>query len=212
MKKQNDLITVAVITGGHPYDLPNFHRLFRSFTSLDCYLQHIDDFAASPESVRDGYDVVVFYNFNLAPEPEGNEKAAIEHLGETRQGIVVLHHALWSYPKWPLWAALSGIVGGGLGYKIGETMHLEIANANHPVTAGLQSWDMIDETYKMANAAEGSEILVTTQHPDCMKTIAWTRQYKNSPVYCLQSGHDNLAWTHSSFRKILHQGITWSAS
>jgi len=46
MKKQNDLITVAVVTGGHPYDLPNFHRLFRSFFSLDCYLQHMDDFAA----------------------------------------------------------------------------------------------------------------------------------------------------------------------
>ena len=210
MKENQSKLTVAVITGGHPYDVPNLHRLFRSFHSLDCYIQHMADFIASPKSVRDVYDVVVFYNFNLVPVPEGDEKAAIEHLGNSQQGIVVWHHALWSYPNWPLWADLCGITGGGLGAQAGQTLHMEVTNVSHPITADLQSWDIIDETYKMADAAKDSEILVTTEYPECMKTIAWTRQYKKSRVFCFELGHDNESWTNESFRTILEQGIVWS--
>ena len=90
-------------------------------------------------------------------------------------------------------------------------MHMEVVNQPHPITAGLKPWDIIDETYQMADAAEDSSILVTTEYPECMKTIAWTRQYKKSPVFCLELGHDNLSWTHESFRKILQQGILWCA-
>lgn len=211
MNQNQRPVTVAVVTGGHPYDVPNFHRLFRSLPALDCYLQHMGDFAASSETVRDSYDVVVFFNFNLVPVPDGEEKNVIEHLGSTKQGVVVLHHALWSYPQWPLWAELCGITGGGLGAKAGQTMHMEVVNQPHPITAGLKPWDIIDETYQMADAAEDSSILVTTEYPECMKTIAWTRQYKKSPVFCLELGHDNLSWTHESFRKILQQGILWCA-
>jgi len=63
----------------------------------------------------------------------------------------------------------------------------------------------------MADAAEDSEILVTTEYPECMKTIAWTRQYKTSPVFCLELGHDNQSWINENFRTILEQGIVWSS-
>jgi len=212
MKGNQSQITVAVVTGGHHYDVPNFHRLFRKFPSLDCYIQHMDDFAASSESVRDGYNAVVFFNFNVIPIPEGKEKEAIERLGSTEQGIVVLHHALWSYPQWPAWTDLIGIANGGLGAQVGQQLHLEISNVRHPITTGLQSWDMIDETYQMADAATNSEILLTTEHPGSMKTIAWTRQHGKSRVSCLELGHNNQAWTDANFRIILKQGIEWCAN
>ncbi len=211
MQEHQKKIPVAVVTGGHPYDVPNFHRLFRNLPSLDCYLQHMEDFIESSETVRDSYDAVVLFNFNRTPMPDGKEKAAIEHLGNTKQGIVVLHHALWSYPQWPLWTDLCGIANGGLGAKAGQPMHLEITRVRHPITAGLRAWDMIDETYRMADAAEGSEVLVTTDNPDCMKTIAWTRQYKKAHVFCLELGHDNLAWTNQNFHSLLERGLAWCA-
>jgi type 1 glutamine amidotransferase len=72
---------------------------------------------------------------------------------------------------------------------------------------------MIDETYVMPDAlpANGNHILLTTTHPDSVKTIAWVRQYRQSRVFCLQSGHDNQTWADASFQRLLRQGILWSS-
>ena len=72
-------------------------------------------------------------------------------------------------------------------------------------------WEMIDETYTMADAGEGSKILLTTDHANSMKTLGWTRQYKNARVFCFESGHDNQTWIDPNFRKILHHGVLWCA-
>ncbi|MBD3182435.1 hypothetical protein GF312_09100, partial [Candidatus Poribacteria bacterium] len=104
-------IKVAVVTGGHSYNVPGFHKLFRGLEGIDPYIQHIDDFSSSPEDVRDSYDVVLFYiMMSQGPTDEdlpwysGKPKTAMEHLGETEQGIVILHHALLAYQEWPVWS------------------------------------------------------------------------------------------------------------
>ena len=40
-----DNTTVAVITGGHAFDVPAFHALFDNIPGTDCYIQHLEDFA-----------------------------------------------------------------------------------------------------------------------------------------------------------------------
>ena len=214
----NDKPTVAVITGGHSYDVVNFHGLFRSIPDADVYIQSIDDFAASPENLRDSYDVVLFYIMMMAePVDEGaawyagKPLTALEHLGETEQGIFVMHHALLAYPTWPQWSEIVGIEDRSFGYHMGETIRIDIANPDHPITRGLDAWDMIDETYTMADAGEGSDILLTTDHPRSLGTIAWTRQYRNSRVFCFESGHDNDTWADPHFREVVRRGIQWCA-
>ena len=70
---------------------------------------------------------------------------------------------------------------------------------------------MIDETYEMASAGEENEILLTTDHPECMKTIAWTRTFGRARVFCLQSGHDDQTFVEPNFREVLRRGIGWAA-
>jgi len=70
---------------------------------------------------------------------------------------------------------------------------------------------MIDETYAMADAGVGSEILLTTTHPKSMTTLAWTRTYKNARVFCLESGHDNETFVNPLFQTVLARGIRWTA-
>ena len=70
---------------------------------------------------------------------------------------------------------------------------------------------MVDETYLMNDATEGSQILLTTDHPKSMRTIAWTRQFKNARVYCLESGHDRETYVDPNYRAVLSRGILWSA-
>ncbi len=219
IKQPSQPIKTAVITGGHAFDVPNFHLLFRNLEGIDAYIQHIDDFSSSPQEVRDRYDVVLFYIMMIeGPKEEGlpwyagHPKTALEHLGETKQGIFLLHHTLLAYPQWPVWDELVGIRNRGtFGFSFGETVHTEITGSSHPITQDLCGWDMVDETYTMGEAGPDSNVLLTIDHPKSVKTIAWTRVYKNAPVFCYQAGHDNQTWLNSNFRQVLRNGICWCA-
>ena len=203
-------LQVAVITGGHLFDVPNFHRLFRALDGIEAYIQPMADFAATPEKVRDSYDVLLFY-IMLQENVAGPAKAVLERLGATEQGIVLMHHALLAYAQLPLWSEVVGIADRKFTFDHDQKLQVQVADAHHPITRGLRSWEMMDETYGMANAGEGSTILLTVDHPKSMKTIAWTRQYKKARVFCTESGHDNQTWVNPNFKQVLRRGILWSA-
>jgi type 1 glutamine amidotransferase len=214
------LLKVAVVTGGHQYDVPNFHQLFRRMPDLDVYIQHIEDFAASSQAVRDAYEVVLFYIMMVdgpidegLPDYAGQPKSALAHLGETKQGIFMLHHALLAYPAWPIWNELVGIQQpwANFGYQHDETLQVNVADPIHPITKDISSWEMIDETYRMNEPDDNSHPLLTVEHERSMRAIAWTRQYKQSRVFCLQSGHDHQTWQNEQFCEIVDRGILWCA-
>jgi trehalose utilization protein len=212
-----DKIRTAVVTGRHPYDVLGFYAIFKNISEIDFYPQHMEDFISDSVATRDQYDVVVFYNFHQ--ETPGNEqnwwdkgmKDALERLGETKQGILLLHHAILAFPNWDVWANICGIQDRKFSYHIGQTVKTEIVKPDHPITKGLNSWEMVDETYLMNDAGENSEILLTTDNPKSMKTLAWTRQYKNARVFCYEGGHDNQTYADPNFRKVIANGIKWLA-
>jgi type 1 glutamine amidotransferase len=215
---KDDSIRVAVVTGAHPYDVLGFHGLFNSLGGVVPYIQHMDDFTSSSDEIRNGYDVVLFYTMlKKSPDDEaatwyqGKPMSALASLCQGGQGILVLHHAILAFPEWQLWSDLVGIEDRSFGYHIGQNIHVDIGNAEHPITAGLSPWDMIDETYTMADASEGSVVLLSVAHEKSMKHIAWTRQYEKSRVFCFQSGHDNDTWVDSNFREVLRRGLLWCA-
>jgi len=205
-------ITAAVITGGHAFDVPGFHSLFRSLPGVDAYVQHLGNFAADVAKVRDQYDVLVFYNMPRET-PEARIKAALEAIGETDQGVLLLHHGIISHREWPFWDELVGIRDrmAGFQFKHGVTLRVEVADPEHPITAGLQPWEMVDETYRMNEPGEGCQVLLTVDHPESMSAIAWTGTFKASRVFCFQSGHDNETYVDPSFRAVLSRGIKWCA-
>lgn len=203
-------VKLVVLTGGHGYDEPNFQKLFRSLPGIEATIKTVDQFAALPTAERDRYDVVLFYHM-LMPVPKGQALEALEHLGSTRQGIVVLHHALLAYPRWQTWTDIMGIADRKFGYHHDQKLRVNVAGVEHPITKGLKSWEMIDETYTMASADKDSQVLLTTDHPKSMKTIGWTRQHKQSRVFCLESGHDNQTWVDANFREVLRRGVLWCA-
>ena len=208
-------LKIAVVTGVHQYDVLNLHKLFREMEGVDAYIQNMFDFATDTGAGRQSYDVVVFYNMHGDMSGEGMEyrktREAIGALGETRQGIVLLHHAILAYRDNPIWNAISGIENRRFDYFLDETVKYILENTEHPITKGTKDFEMVDETYVMDAAGEGSDILITTDHPNSMKTIAWTRAYKNARVFCYESGHDNIAYSNENFRRILRNGIFWAA-
>ena len=211
-------LTVAVVTGGHAYDVVAFRQLFRRLEGIDAYVQPLDDFASSAKEVRQRYGAVCFYGMYLEtpqdegrPWYEGTPRAALEELGETAQGIVVLHHAILAYRQWPLWKSIVGTTDHGFGYSPDKTVRSQIVRPDHPIVQGLSSWEMVDETYSGPEAGEDSEVLITYDHPKSMKTIAWTRPYRHARVFCYQAGHDDSAYRDPNFQEVLRRGLLWSA-
>lgn len=210
-------VSLAVVTGSHPFDVPAFHHLFAGLDGIEPYIQHMEDFVADWGQVRDRYDCVLFYNFHQQtpvgdePWPLGPMKGALEGLGQAEQGIVVLHHAIVAFMEWPYWGELCGLPKRSHGYAIGETVQVEVADPAHPITHGLAAWEMIDEVYPTEDAGPDCHVLLTTDHPKSMKTLAWTRTHGQARVFCLQSGHDGETWACPSFREVLARGIRWSA-
>ena len=207
---ENDKIKVAVITGGHSFDVPGFHAVFRDLPHVDSYIQYEENWAADIGQVRDAYDVLLFYNMPRG-EPEEKIRTVLEGLGENGQGIFLLHHAILAYGQWPFWSELVGIPDRSFGYDMKQELSVEIADPAHPITQGIEPWQMVDETYSMASADQDSHLLLTTDHPNSMRVLGWTRQFKNSRVFCYQSGHDNLTYVNPSFRKTILRGIQWCA-
>lgn len=211
-------IKTAVITGRHPYDVPAFQNMFRSLENVEAYPQHLEEFVSdTSQSQMQFYDVFLFYNFHRdTPSDDGNwweagMKRVLEQLGQTSQGIFLLHHAILAFPEWEHWQQISGITESLFGYHLNQQVRTEVADASHPITYGLDAWEMMDETYTVNGPVEGSNVLLTTDHPKSMKALGWTRTYQKAPVFCYQGGHDNLAYSDENFRRVVERGIQWLA-
>ncbi len=214
----NGKIKTAVITGEHDYDVVGFQSMLRSLPEIEAYPQNMWDFVTDPARGPGTYDVLVFFNWHQSTpaEEDGKFEAAmketLECLGDGDQGIFLLHHALMAFPGWPLWRELSGMrQRGEIPHALDQTVHIDVADTEHPITAALEPWDIVDETYDIDDADEDSHILLTTDHPRSMKTIAWTRTFGKARVFCHQSGDDNQAYSNPGFRTVVGRGIQWLA-
>ncbi len=213
-------VTVAVITGGHPYDVRGFTHMFRRIRAADCYIHHLEDFVCAGAQAQE-YDVALFYTM---PEPqpprntggwEDRIQPALEELGTTEQGIFLLHHAILTYWDWPFWSDIVGIrqrhLWGEHGYHHDQEIRVRISDQDHPITRGLTDWTITDETYEMDEPAADNRILLTTDPPQSMTAIGWTRTFRQSRVFCLGLGHDNQAYADDGLRQVIERGIQWCA-
>jgi len=214
----NDVdIAVAVVTGKHTFDIPGFQQMFSSMSNMEFYLQDLENFVADVGKYNDKYDVVLFYNFHqqtpVADERDGAMILnSINKLAENGQGIFVLHHAILAFPNWEIWSQIVGITDRRFGYHGNQTIQTDLMDGSHPITYGLKSWEMVDETYTMNEVGDDSQPLLAIDHVNSMHTVGWTRYYGNGRVFCYQSGHDNQSFNNPNFRTVLFRGIQWLAN
>jgi type 1 glutamine amidotransferase len=212
-----DRIKTAVVVGYHSFEVPAFYDFFMDMRELRPYIQHLEQFTSSSREVRQSYNAVLFYTMrsdtpvNDGPWYEGRALDALSELGETGQGIIVLHHSLMAFPRWPRWADICGLSPETYkGYALNQDLAFTITDEEHPITRGLNDFSLQDEAYMMG-PSENTRVLLTTGSPNSMSHIGWVKQFGNSRVFCYQSGHGPSAWNHPSFREIVRRGIRWVA-
>ncbi|RKU29974.1 hypothetical protein C6497_05215 [Candidatus Poribacteria bacterium] len=199
---------IAVVTGEHGFREKDFDAVFRSMEDIDFVREDLDVFVEDPDQKE--YETVVFYNFHR-PYPTDKQAKTILNLTERGQGVVILHHAILAFPEWESYSDMCGIKDRDFDYFPKQTLQVQVSDPNHPITKDLDNWEMGDETYLMKSAGEDSKILLTVDHPNSMDVIGWSREYGNSRIFCLQSGHDNVTYSDPNFREVLQRGIKWCA-
>lgn len=220
-----DRISVAVIIGGHAYDVPAFKRLFDSFPDVAAYPQDVGNWSRAWGVTPGAYDVLLFYNAggdtaaDLDAAWGAGAADAVEAIGQAEQGVVMLHHAIRSYMAWPKWSALLGIPheqreGSEFTVQFGQTMRVSVTDPGHPIGRGIAPWDVVNEawpTMAWTPGTNASVIMTTDNEVTRTDTMAWCHRLDRARVFCLTPGHDDQAYSHPTYRTTLHRGIRWAA-
>lgn len=214
-------IRILVVTGGHEYKADQFNQMLSSlgpeFTFQVAELPVAFEMF-KPEN-RDKYDVLIFYHmWQVINDEEANNLTDCIMEGKP---LVALHHSICAFDDWPeYWNIIGGkyfhkaTIINGKEYPSSSYIHdidfnLKIADKNHPVTKGLEDFQVFDETYKDYYVAENVTPLLITDEPTSTPVIGWAKEYGKARVVVLQSGHDVPTFENPNFRKLLKQSIIW---
>lgn len=251
---------LLAITGGHRFDLDAMRTMFDAVCdALGWEWAH----AVQPAAQRwlrpqhaGAWDTIVLYDIPGLTLARGSEPRTTDPSPETRsalldlldagQGIVALHHALAGWPTWDAWAEVLGgrflyapgvLHGVGLpasGYRMDRYL-VDVAAPDHPVCAGVESFEVDDELYLcpvfedrvtplLTTPAEmGSNSMVDAYRevrfgervPAAPQTasqlLGWTNEHGRSRIVYLLPGHGPSTMEHPLFRTLLGNACAWVA-
>jgi len=89
-----------------------------------------------------------------------------------------------------------------------RTFTVEILDPDHPVTHGVQSFEIEDERYELADVAPGLQVLARAEgHP-----MVYVTGYGEGRVCYIAPGHDHRTLGHPAYAKLVRQAIAWAAA
>ncbi|MHC4742713.1 MAG: family 16 glycoside hydrolase [Planctomycetota bacterium] len=218
-------LKVAVLTGGHGFQQKPFTEMFKSKPFTDKKIEAVeiklkDDSEIFEDISGWDYDVIVMYNMTqkISKKRQDNFKELLDR----GIGFVSLHHNMGAFQNWPEFLKIAGgkyqlqaIKEGKMEirkstYKHDIDLEVKVVDKKHPVTRGLKDFKIHDEGYKYCRFEKDNHVLLTTDHPDCDKTVAWISKYKDAKICGIMLGHDGKAYANPAFRKLLSQAILWT--
>jgi len=220
-QKKKDPVRVLLVTGGHSFD-KSFESFMQSLPGIVVtHVKHPNALQMLRSENRKSYDVVLLYDMpQTISEQEKNDFIDCFKSGK---GLVAWHHAFASYKDWPEykeiiggryyytpWTDSKGVTHPASTYKHDVNFRVKVANKKHPITKGISDFDIIDETYGSCCVNPGVNVLLATNEPTSVSSLAWTKKYGKSKVVTILLGHDEKAWNNPSFKQLLTQAILWA--
>jgi len=216
---EKEKIKVVVLTGGHGFEREQFFEMFESFGDIEYTEFQLKDHSEIFEDVSDwDYDVIVSYNMTQEISTKRRRNLA-RLLRRQGVGFVALHHNMGAFQAWPQYRK---ITGGkyylkasddhrGSTYKHDIDMNVHIVDTSHPITKGINDFQIHDEGYKYLGFEKNNHVLFTANHPESDETIGWVRNFGKAKVCGIMLGHDHYAFENPNFRKLVARAIRWTA-
>ena len=215
-------LRLLVVSGGHDFETNKFLQVFKDNpdVTVAAFTHPAAQAQLRPEKAGQ-YDVLVLYDLWQSISDEG--KADFTAFLKAGKGLLILHHAIANYQKWPEYEKIAGgryyldktLVNGVEKprsiWKHDVDFKVRIADENHPVTRGVKDFGIHDETYGLFDMAPDSHALLTTDEPTSARNIGWARTWESARVVFIQLGHDGVAYQNPSYRQLVAQAIRWVA-
>jgi type 1 glutamine amidotransferase len=160
------------------------------------------------------YDVLVFYTMGYGLNDA--QERALQKFVEDGGGIVALHSASLTFNNSRVWGEFLGARFAGHIPGL-HKLNVVIADPQHPVTAGVEPFTVVDEEYRHKFAEVKRQVLARfKERPEksdqkLNMDIVWTREIGKGRVLYSALGHGREAWENPAWQKLIVQGILWSA-
>jgi type 1 glutamine amidotransferase len=180
----------------YQYDLTDYHVLLLNYVNWD-----------DPRGLSDG------------------AKAALVEYLTGGGGLLVVHFANGAFhfslpgaagSDWPEYRTIVRRVwnhSGGSGHDPYGPFRVDVSDVRHEITAGLESFETMDELYYNQEGEERIEPLLTARSRDTGRDepMAWAYSYGNGRVFQTVLGHDTASLRTPEFRLVLRRAAVWAA-
>jgi type 1 glutamine amidotransferase len=154
------------------------------------------------------YDLVLFYGSgNNFKDPE-QEKGLCDFVrgGGAYAGI---HSATDSFKKSDAYWEL---VGGRFAGHGGGKYTVYIYDKEHPITKGLEDFEIQDETYRHRYHPNACiRALTRMSRGKERQCMGWVQYYGKGRVFYTSNGHGRAAWVNPHFQRLAVRGMYWAA-
>jgi putative heme-binding domain-containing protein len=128
-------------------------------------------------------------------------------------GLVVIHYALNGNQAPDELAKRIGLawVGGRSKFRHGP-LRLEFTSGTDPITAGMNTLSLVDESYWDLAGDPGSiHVLAVGREEGAARPLVWTKEAGKGRVFCCVPGHYTWTFDDPLYRVLLLRGICWTA-
>jgi type 1 glutamine amidotransferase len=171
-------------------------------------------FLASPKLLD--YDVMVLNYMNWhSPDPGEEARANLKRFVESGKGLVLVHFACGAFQGWPEFANIAGRIYNPKlrGHDPYGKFTVEIVDAAHPITKGLQPFETSDELYTCLAGNQDIHVLATATSKVDKKDypMAFVHDYGKGRVFHCVLGHDVKALSVAAVQELYRRGTAWAA-
>jgi hypothetical protein len=156
----------------------------------------------------EAYDVCVLC-ITMGELTDEQEQAIVDFV-EGGRGLFAIHSATVVDEKHTRYINLIG--GRFAHHSPYHEFQVKIVDSEHPITSGIDDFKIRDELYVLDRHPENAHILATALWEDKVQPLVYTRSYGKGKVLYNAMGHDEAAYDHPAFRKLVVQGLRWIMS
>lgn len=162
------------------------------------------------------YDAVIIHFMpweKPSPGPKAGE--ALKAWIKSGKGMVVTHFACGAFNDWPPFVEVAGRV-----YDPKLPPHdpygkfkVEVRDGNHPITKGLEPFEVTDELYTCLAGETKIRVLATSKSVVDKKdyAMAFVLEYGKGRVFHTPLGHDAQVYHTPGVARLMRRAVAWAA-
>ena len=211
-------LKVLILTGndypGHRWQLtaPVLAAILQKDPRFKVTVEDKPEFLASPD--LQAFDVIVLHWMNWeCPDPGPAARENLRTFVAGGKGLFLVHFSCGAFKDWPGFKDLAGKIYDPKlrGHDPYGAFRVEIRNARHPITKGLEPFETEDELYTCLAGDKPVEVLATARSKVDGKDydMAFVLAYGKGRVFHSPLGHDVKAFQAPGVGELFRRACAW---